>query len=227
MLVRVDSTPYAFTAGHVLQDAGPSRLWASPARKGELLLLPCKNGSRTPPADRGSNDLDVGILPLRATALGAFARSVFLTGAEVDEDDQPDDRGPATFYFVLGYSGSRSQVKVWHEARRIHQISFQLTTSPPTGDAYLRESLPQPDYLLLDFDPDDTRVAGKAVTPPKLQGVSGGGIFHISKSTVQGPLVAIATEHRRTSRLIVGTRIKHFLTAARQLNATAPPELFE
>jgi hypothetical protein len=226
VLVRVDSNFYAFTAGHVLQGARHSRLWASPGPKGKLLPLPCDIGYQTPPTE-GPYDLDVGILPLRAGALGAFKQCVFLTGPEIDEDDRPDDRGLAAYYFVFGYPASRSQVKVSSEARRIQQISFQLTTSPPTAEAYLRESLPQSDYLMLDFDHKDTRVAGKVVTPPKLQGVSGGGFFHISRSTVEGPLVAIATEHRRISRCLLGTRIKHFLTAARQLNATAPPGFFE
>lgn len=227
VLVRVDSNFYAFTAGHVLKDAGRSRLWASPGRAGKLLPLPCNVEYQTRPTEHSQNDFDVGVLPLRARALGPFAQCTFLTGPDVDEDDQPDDRGLAAFYFVVGYPASRTQVKVSHQARHIHQILFQLTTSPPAADAYLRETLPQSDYLLLDFDGKDIRVAGKVVTPPKLQGVSGGGIFYISRSTADGPLVAIATAHRRNSRFIVGTRIKHFLRAARQLNATAPPELFE
>jgi len=222
VLARVDSNFYAFTAGHVLQAAGSSRLWASPGGRGKLTLLPCVIGYHT-----SQTALDVGILPLRRRALGPFEQCVFLAGSELDEDDRPDDRGFSAFYFVIGYPASRSQVKVSHETYHIHQISFQLTTSPPTVDSYLHEALPQSDYLLLDFDQKDTRVAGKRVAPPKLQGVSGGGMFHISRTTVKGPLVAIATEHRRTSRLLVGTRIKHFLAAARQLNATAPPELFE
>jgi hypothetical protein len=38
---------------------------------------------------------------------------------------------------------------------------------------------------------------------------------------MRGPLVAIATENRRGSRLILGTRIKHFLAMVRELKARA------
>ena len=73
------------------------------------------------------------------------------------------------------------------------------------------------DHILLDFDHKEIRVEGRRAAPPKLQGVSGGGIFHISRKALRGRLVAIATENRQRSRLIVGTRIKHFLAIVRTL----------
>jgi hypothetical protein len=96
--------------------------------------------------------------------------------------------------------------------------SFSTVTSPVASAEYLGENLLQSDHLLLDFDHKE--IGGKRVTPPKLQGVSGGGIFHISKSEKQGQLVAIAMRNPRNSRRIVGTRIKHFLRVARELTAT-------
>jgi hypothetical protein len=63
---------------------------------------------------------------------------------------------------------------------------------------------------------------GQKHTAPDPKGVSGGGIFCIDKQTELGPLVAIATEHRSNSRLMVGTRIKHFPNAARLLNSERP-----
>jgi hypothetical protein len=77
------------------------------------------------------------------------------------------------------------------------------------------------DHILLDFDHNEIRVEGRHASPPKLQGVSGGGIFQISRKAMRGPLVAIATENRRRSRLILGTRIKHFLAMVRELKTTA------
>jgi hypothetical protein len=64
-------------------------------------------------------------------------------------------------------------------------------------------------------------------TPPKLQGVSGGGIFCIWRSSNTGPLVAIATEHRKQSCTLVGTRVRSFVQVARELARTEPPEIFE
>jgi hypothetical protein len=128
---------------------------------------------------------------------------------------------------VLGYSASRTQVRISHERRQIEQKSFHCMTSPVAAAEYAREDVPQPDHLLLDFDHKDIVVAKRRVTPPRLQGVSGGGVFHISRDTLQGPLVAIATRNLRNSRLIVGTRLKHFLSMAREMKATVSPALFQ
>jgi hypothetical protein len=107
------------------------------------------------------------VLVLPARQLGSFQQRVFLGGTEIDQNDLQDDQGLASFYFVLGYSASRTQVKVSKAERH----------------------------------------------------VSGGGVFHISRETKLGPLVAIGTQNRRHSRLIVATRIKHFLAIARELKA--------
>src|SRR5262249_2043023 len=104
---------------------------------------------------------------------------------------------------------------------------FQLSTNPPTADAYGREGVDRGTHILLDYDQDDTFVNGKVTRPPKLQGLSGGGIFHVSRESMDGPLVAIATEQWKRSRFVVGTRIKYFVAAARQLRSTRPPEMFE
>lgn len=225
VLVRLDSDHYAFTAAHVLRDVGSSWLSApATGRGGALLPLPPSTAWLSP-SGRG-NDLDVGVLALPASGLGAFERRVFLAGPEIDQDGQPDDAGFSSFYFVLGYSASRTQVKISHESCHIDQKSFHCTTSPVDAVEYLTEGVPQSDHLLLDFDHKDIVVAKKRVTPPRLQGVSGGGVFYISRDTRQGPLVAIATRNIRNSRLIVGTRIKHFLSMAREMKATAPPALF-
>ena len=151
--------------------------------------------------------------------LGPFQQHVFLAGAEIDRSDQPDDQGLASFYFVLGYSASRTQVNVSRTERRIHQRSFQCATGPVDAVEYLQEGISQEDHLLLDFDHKAIMVGGRRVNPPKLQGVSGGGIFCISREGKQGPLVAIATRNRRNSRLIMGTRIKHFLAMIRELKS--------
>jgi hypothetical protein len=109
VLVRLDSDYYAFTAAHVLRYVGSSRLSAlSTGRGGDLLPLPPSTAWLSPTTI--DNDLDVGVLALPASALGAFERRVFLTGPEIDQGDQPDDAEFASSYFVLGYSASRTQV---------------------------------------------------------------------------------------------------------------------
>jgi hypothetical protein len=214
VLVRLDSDHFAFTAAHVIQEAGCARLFApSEGRGGKLLPLPpCT-------AHRSHNDLDVGVLVLPARQLGPFQRRVFLADTEIDQSDQPDDQGLGSFYFVLGYSASRTQVKVSRAERHIHQQSFHCSTNPVDTAEYLQEGMSQADHVLLDFDHKEIVIGGRRVNPPKLHGVSGGGVFHISRESRQGPLVAICTQNRRNSRLIVGTRIKHFLAIVRELKA--------
>jgi hypothetical protein len=224
VLVRLDSGSFAFTAAHVIRDAGSSRLWAPPEGKGgKLLPLPQCTAHLSP--SRNHNDLDVGVLVLPAGTLGAFAQRVFLTGTEIDHEDQPDYTGPAAFYFVLGYPALRTQVKVSKATRHIDQKLFHCSTSPVAAAEYLQEEISQSNHILLDFDHKEIVIRGTRVNPPKLQGLSGGGVFHISRNTNQGPLVAIATRNPRNSRLIVGTRLKHFLAMVRELEVTSPNEL--
>ena len=222
VLVRLDSDFFAFTAAHVVRDAGSALLLApSEGRGGKLLPLPrCTAQLNFSGMD---NDLDVGVLILPVHQLGPFQHHVFLSSAETDQDDRPDDHGLTSFYFVLGYSASRTQVKVSKAKRHIHQQSFHCSTYHVVAAEYLQQQMSQADHILLDFDHQEIVIGGRRVNPPKLHGVSGGGIFHISKETNLGPLVAIATQNRRSSRLIVATRIKHFLAMVRELKATSRP----
>lgn len=220
VLVRLDSQFYAFTAAHVIRDTGSARLFApSEGKGGKLQPLP----ACTPylKSSGGDNDLDVGVLALPAHRLEAFQHHVFLAGADIDQDDLPDDHDDLrSFYFVLGYSASRTQVKVSKAERRIHQQSFRCSTQPVDASEYVQEKMANSEHILLDFDHKEIHVEGRRASPPKLQGVSGGGIFLVFRKVMRGPLVAIATENRRRSRLIVGTRISHFLALVRELKPT-------
>jgi hypothetical protein len=221
VLVHLDSEFYAFTAAHVIRSAGSATLFAPSEGKGGKLqpLPPCTAHLKS---SEGDNDLDVGVLVLPTRQLGSFQRHAFLTGTEIDLDDQPDDQSLESFYLVLGYSASRTQVRVSKAEHRIHQQSFRCSTQPVDDAAeYIQERISKSDHILLDFDHKEMRVEGRRASPPKLQGVSGGGIFHISRKRMRGPVVAIATQNRRRSRLIVGTRIKHFLAIVRELKTTS------
>jgi hypothetical protein len=223
VLVRLDSDFFAFTAAHVLRDADSAPFFApSEGEGGKLLPLPPYTAHLN--SSGRDDDLDVGVLVLAARHLGPFHRRVFLAGTEIDKDDRLDDQGLKSFYFVLGYSASKTQVKVSKAERRIHQQSFHCSTSPVDAPEYLHEQISQADHILLDFDHKEIVVRGRRANPPKLQGVSGGGIFQISRETNHGPLVAIATQNRRRSRLIMGTKLKHFLALARELKTMSQPK---
>jgi hypothetical protein len=216
VFVRCDSDFFAFTAAHVIRDANAAPLLAPSESGGGRLrpLPPCS--AYLSPLGR-SNELDIAVLAFGKRHPGAFQRHIFLSGTELDTDDRLDDHSFKSFYFVLGYPASRTPVNVDKAERRIHQQSFHCATGPVDGPEYIHEQISQADHILLDFDHKEIRLQGKRANPPRLQGVSGGGIFHISRETNHGPLVAIATQNRRSSRLIMGTRIKHFLGLVREI----------
>ena len=219
VLVRLDSDFFGFTAAHVLRDANTAPLFAPSEPRGGK-LLPVAPRAVHLKSSLDGNDLDVGALALPARQLGAFRGHVFLSGPEIDREDRPDDSGLQSFYMVLGYSASRTQVNISKTKRQIHQQSFRCSTQPVEAAEYIQERVRQPDHILLDFDHKEMRVEGRRVTAPKLQGVSGGGIFQIGRRPDRAILVAIATQNRRRSRLIVGTRIKHFLSLIREAKTT-------
>ena len=214
VLARLDAEFFAFTAAHVIRASSGAPLFApSEGCGGKLLPLPPCTAHLSP--SDCAEDLDVAVLPLAPDRLGCFQRRVFLSG-EIDQRDQPDEHDRSAFYFVMGYSASRTQVRVNRTQRRIHQRSFHCRTNPICAAEYVQERLSQADHIALDFDHEEIVIGKTPVTPPKLQGVSGGGIFHICRETMLGPLVAIATQNRRGLGIIVGTRIKHFLQMVRE-----------
>src|ERR1700685_3850216 len=76
VLVRLDSEFYAFTAAHVIRDAGSAKLFApSEGRGGKLQRLPPYTAHLK--SSRGNNDLDAGVLALPVCRLGAFQHHVF------------------------------------------------------------------------------------------------------------------------------------------------------
>lgn len=214
-LVSVDGCHFAFTAGHVVADADRLYLPGGPHRK--LFPIPCGVCFRT--RTEPNIDLDIGVFPLYSTDSDLLlADYKFLAADEIDDADVPSS--PAfgqNSLFLFGYSASRSQVKISHEHLHIDQRSFQLTTLPALPDVWQRERINPDVHVALDFDRKAVVVGGQSYTPPDLYGVSGGGIFQLVGHSAEGKLVAIATEHRSRAHVIVGTRIEHFLTAARNV----------
>jgi hypothetical protein len=225
VLVRVEGRFYAFTAGHVLQKVGALSLWA-PALNGKLEVLPCTRGF----VRRNKNplkDLDMGLIPLHASCLGPFDGYCFLDETEIDEEGNASYAILRNFYMVMGYPCSPGQSKTNYPGLKLNPKSFQLHTNPPLADLYEQEKFDKVKHIVVEFDRDDIHINRKKVTPPRLQGVSGGGIFCISHETYRGPLIAIATDHRIEARLVAGTRIRYFIEEARHINRIEPSTIFE
>ena len=218
VLVQIEECRFALTARHVLNE-GDLQLHAAAAPRGRLTALPYHHAFGT-----AATDLDIGVLPLRRSGLAAFKTSVFLDADDINENHEVKQGLAGNSHFVIGYSASRSQVRVSHVERHIHQVSFQFTGLGEPPGTYTRESLDPAAHLIVEFDRKKLRFKGQSVIGPKVQGVSGGAIFHLTDGSVAptAELVAIATEHRKQSRLIVGTRIEHFMRLARELMVSEP-----
>src|SRR5260370_421441 len=156
--------PSSRSAQPTIREAASARLFA-PSEGGGGKLLPLAPCTAHLSSSEIHSDLDVGVLVLSARQLGPFQRRVFLAGTQIDQNDQPDDQGLASFYFVLGYSASRTQVKVSKAERHIHQQSFHFATSPVDAAEYLQEKLPKADHVLLDFDHKEIVSGGRRVNP--------------------------------------------------------------
>lgn len=216
VMVRVEAQLFLLTAGHVLADSGGRQLWAISGPKGRTIGLP----AGTYVSHNGDAEIDVGVIPLPANALHSFFDGCTpIEESEINESYVVDYGIGKNSIYLIGYPASNSQVRVNHADKTVRQTSFQFTGLAEVEEVYRRESLSVAHHLVVEFA--NVRSGGQPATPPKLQGVSGGGMFHLvtreADATIR--LVAIATEHRRAPELVVGTRIEHFLAVARQLRA--------
>ncbi|MBY0496903.1 MAG: hypothetical protein K2Y23_22055 [Cyanobacteria bacterium] len=102
-----------------------------------------------------------------------------------------------------------------------------MTAIPSTPEKYAAGALDEGVHLAIDYDERDINRGGKRVVPPRLQGVSGGGMFRFNGLSDEIKLVAIAVEHRRNERIIVGTRIDVVLGLIDALNAKFGSEFWD
>lgn len=213
VMVRVDARLFLLTAGHVLADAGTRQLWAISGPRGRTIGLP--NGTSV--SHDGDTEIDVGVIPLPPNALSFFDGCTPIEESEINESYVVDQGIGKNSIYLIGYSASNSQVRVNHADKTVRQTSFQFTGLAEIEEVYRRESLSVLHHLVVEFA--NVRSGGQPARPPQLQGVSGGGMFHLmtldTDATIR--LVAIATEHRRPEELVIGTRIEHFLRVARQI----------
>lgn len=214
VMVRVDSQLFLLTAGHVLTEAGTKQLWAISGPKGRTIGLP----SGISVSHDGDTEIDVGVIPLPENALLSFFEGCTpIEESEINEDYVVEHGIGRNSIYLIGYSASNSQVRVNHADKTVCQTSFQFTGLTEIEEVYRRESLSVAHHLVVEFA--NVRSGGQPATPPQLQGVSGGGMFHLvtrdADATIR--LVAIATEHRRAEEIVVGTRIEHFLGVAKQI----------
>lgn len=202
VLVGIDGVKFVFTAGHVMRSTLNRAPVALATPTGRLVSFEKWAGIFAAPSP--GQDLDVGFARIENQSLGALEDCHFLA-----EDERQfvheDDRSSQSFYMLIGYPGSRGLTKIWD--REIKQRSFCICTRPAPEQRYEDLSIPAKNQMLLEYNERSVTRDGARFNMWKLQGMSGGGVFHVRKETRQAQLVAILTEHRRESKCIIATRV--------------------
>jgi hypothetical protein len=215
VLTTLNGAKFIFTAGHVMREDGfrnelnrvPVAL-ATP--EGRLVSFKNSEGVCSGLSGEG-RDLDVGFVRLASEACGAFEDCHFLPEDECELNHQ-DDRTGSSFYLLIGYSVSRKLTKIW--GRQIKQFALCICTNPKSEPWHERMNLPAKDHILLEWKENNVAHNGVPRNMPKIEGMSGGGVFHVHRKTGKARLVGIITELHKESRVIVATRIDLFVWLA-------------
>ncbi|MGP0075130.1 MAG: hypothetical protein ACLPWF_24735 [Bryobacteraceae bacterium] len=215
VMVRVNAQKLMFTAAHVMRkDSFRNEL--SHAAVGVATpggqLASFKNSEALCSAlQKQGQDLDVGIVRLQDETCGSLEDCHFL-----DEDEwelkHKDNRTGDSFYMLLGYPSSRKLTKICKY--QITQHSLCICTYPASAEWHGKLHLPATNHMLLQWNERNVTHSGEPRNIWDVKGMSGGGVFHVSKETGRARLVGIIAEHHRQSRLIVATRIDSFVLLA-------------
>lgn len=177
ILLRVDGYHFLVTAGHAVVQTREQHLFAGfeGIKLQRVPALP-RQASRVNVLE--VDDLDIGLLPLPASGLGEFTRGTFLELDSLNVNEFPDPRRErAPDYLVYGYSAARSQVRVDHKAKILHQTSFHLRTYASPMSSYIQHKLDPRRHLLLNHNPQDVLIDGQLRTMAQMKGVSGGAVI--------------------------------------------------
>lgn len=222
VLITTESEACVVTAAHVVDDA-----------KGQALLTRNSNGDvfalgsvgmRTPEPPQGLLDAaDLAVIqidPAAAAAMDLGPDSTRLLRESTLSDACPSD---AT-YVAIGYPASRNK---WQSERAVfggrdmvlgYEEYFAFANAA-AFDTYESNGCEPALHLITVFDHSRTKIDGDDSGFPHPRGMSGGGLFCLSRkgSAVEQPmLVGICTRYVEPRRLIVATRA----TLVRQILAS-------
>lgn len=212
---------FALTAAHVLDESEPYGLGI--LGEPDMLDLSATPvyGTVAPDDDRDADRIDFGFVEMSETQVARLGNVRFVTADDLDVNDAPSYLTDLrTKYLVLGYPASK-QGKLTPE---LEVSPRSLAYAAQAADPSLYESLgTDPDrHLLLPFDQKSVISAQGKTTAPKLEGMSGCGVWRFdSLHGLPGgrdQLVGLFIEwHRGSRKLLVATRIDQCLEGIRQV----------
>jgi len=216
ILFSEDNIHLLITAGHVFDNLQGSAVYVG----GEKRLVHLKGQHyRTRPDGRAESDkYDLAFVELDEEALSCLGNVRFLHSSDLDPNDVA---AKGHYYLVLGYPATKNK-RINYESYKAPHNLYIYSASSPALEKYRRLSILEETHILLDFDKKMIAdKANKLVNPPKLQGISGGGIWRIRDYTdvasLAGPsprkLVGIVIEGHPMQKIIMGVRISCIIEA--------------
>jgi len=216
ILFSEDNIHLLITAGHVFDNLQGSAVYVG----GEKRLVHLKGQHyRTSPDGSAENDkYDLAFVELDEEALSHLGNVRFLQSSDLDPNDIAKK---GHYYLVLGYPATKNR-RINYESYKAPHNLYIYSAGSPTLEIYRRLSIFEETHILLDFDKKMIAdKANKLVNPPKLHGISGGGIWRIRDySNVaslaglsQRKLVGIVIEGHPEHKAIMGVRISCIVEA--------------
>ncbi len=109
-------------------------------------------------------------------------------------------------FYAVGYPNNR--VLPFQEDERLRTKAFAVGAKAAPPERYREAGVSEATHLVLDFDRQQTVGREGSGPAPKLNGMSGGGVWRVGVEPGADRLAAIFTEYReRDASYIVATRI--------------------
>ncbi len=207
VLIRYGSQQFIVSAAHVF--AGGDERWLGGERSRTSLssvFRTCDDTDVPPPL----RDLDLAIAPLSAPAVACLGDARFLTMADIE----PDACAPGALCCVVGYACADRRL-AFRDDEPLQAKWTTLGAKAAPAERYDAAELSHRTHLLLDFDRERTEGPQRIEATPKLNGMSGCGIWRMSDTPASSRLAAILTAYRAAGgrHFIVATRIAFVVRA--------------
>jgi hypothetical protein len=161
--------------------------------------------------EAGRPDVDVGVIALSTDCGDDLAG--FYRFSTIQDMSTLLPKSDSTYYMIAGYPYSRNRLRPGEPGAPSRAIFFVMRETLPISRLKSKVANSDDVHFAVAVPPEHHRVGDGRFHVPKLQGMSGGGIwrFEIDNRTrlvTTRSLVGIAIEHHRKERAIVGCRVE-------------------
>jgi hypothetical protein len=208
---------YVLTAAHVAEAFPGHAVYVG--TNTSWIELPHPFYKTNPPRgkDRRSDQLDFAFAPVRDQAAESLDGCHFLDASETSPDEHVIFTPPhRSKYTVFGYPLNRFDMS--YPTRTSYPKNIAFTGAIASRDEYKTLGLTVDGHIVIECDQDRVSSKKGVHSGPKLDGVSGGGIFRMPSLETIGNvarprLAGVVIEHDRRHRLLVATRLGTILAA--------------